>query len=76
MKLKLKHAIRHWVTSLFGVLLLAIVIYKTYYMFETITYAQAGIVILFSTFGISLIFAKDSFIKDIRKALLNKYLNK
>lgn len=72
MKLRLKHAIREWVSSLTGISIIIVTGIKFYNLFEIMTVTQMVMIIIFFILGISLIFAKDSFLKDTLNKLLNR----
>ena len=72
MKVKVKHAIREWISSLTGVAIIIITGLKFYDMFEVMTLSQGFIIITFFILGISLIFVKDNFLKELLNRLLNR----
>lgn len=72
MRVSVKNAIREWVSSLTGILIIAITGYKFYSIFEVMTIAQTFMIMTFFILGISLIFVKDSFLKELLNKLLNR----
>ena len=72
MSVSVKNAIREWVSSLTGILIIAITGYKFYSIFEVMTIAQTFMIMTFFILGISLIFVKDSFLKELLNKLLNR----
>lgn len=72
MKVKVKHAIREWISSLTGVAIIIITGLKFYDMFDVMTLSQGFIIITFFILGISLIFVKDNFLKELLNRLLNR----
>ena len=72
MKMHYKNIIRGWLSTLVALVILTIASLKLYKMFETLTIAQMFIIVSFYILGISLIFVKDSFLKDMRNKFLKK----
>ncbi len=70
--MKLKNVVRSWVTTLVSIVLFGIITYKVYFMFETLTMAQAFIVFIMYAMAGGLMFASDKMFRGAFDKLLNK----
>jgi len=70
--MNVKHIIKSWVTTLVSIVLFSMVTYKVYFMFETLTIAQASIILFMYMVAGGLLFASDKVFKDTFKKLTSK----
>ena len=55
----IKKVFKNWITSLFGVVIMAFTTWKAYDNFDKLDFAQFGIIALMMTLGMILLYTRD-----------------